>query len=278
MMRNRLTHSRFTLSGAVCFAVIIWGIGLSAASDAGASSVNCKAKLRPRTDLAGCKFSSRELKGADLLFADLDKANLAKSNLSHVDLTGANLTGADLKKDNLSNAALNGGPISSSFNTADMPLTELNLVEESADRNHGDVPGTDLRRANLSGAYATNVFFPVVTWPRYEVVADAKSVAKSVTLSIAGISAALPNPNFAFADLAGANLAGVFFPGANLSNANLSGTNLSDADLIAANMSDVNLNGSDMKGASLDLALLTGAKTDSATTCPDGKRGPCQSL
>ena len=79
-------------------------------------------------------------------------------------------------------------------------------------------------------------------------------------LSKANLRAArIDQADLSGADLTEADLYMAFLPGANLAGANLYGANLNAADLTGA--TDVN---------------FTGARTDQRTTCPNGKRGPCQ--
>jgi hypothetical protein len=80
-------------------------------------------------------------------------------------------------------------------------------------------------------------------------------------------------------DLSGANLAGVQAQNAKLANANLTNANLYGGSLRGADLSGAILDGANLEMVDLSNAVgavLGAAKTDTRTTCPDGKAGPCQ--
>lgn len=80
-------------------------------------------------------------------------------------------------------------------------------------------------------------------------------------------------------DLSDANLAGWTLPKSNLGGSNLSGASLYKANLAQANLTSANLQDADLSGANLLAAVgadFTGATTNTETTCPNAKKGPCQ--
>ncbi|MDX1977250.1 MAG: pentapeptide repeat-containing protein [Pseudanabaenaceae cyanobacterium bins.68] len=180
----------------------------------------------------------------DLAKVDLSKGNLAGANLSKTDLRRANLAEANLTGANLANADLRGTNLKSA-----------------------NLRGANLRGSKLSlgnGKNATQIpprfllMWQIVNQPR-------------AGRSLPGAN--LDGFNLNSANLRNANLIGSKLSWVNFDNANLGGADLSEADLNGANFNRANLSGAIFSNAKWSKSRVP--RTNGATTCPNGRKGPC---
>jgi uncharacterized protein YjbI with pentapeptide repeats len=180
------------------------------------------------------------------------------------DLTDADLAGTDLRSADLETALLSGANLTS----ADLTDADLAQVLGTANLTSAKLTGADLTTANLSGDTLTGATL------------TGASMASALLLDAAsghviGVPASLPvnwrltagylvGP---WANLAGADLAGLDLPSADLNEANLAAADLTGADLDGADLSVSNLTGAQLAGANLD-GIESGAVTGTPASLP----------
>lgn len=163
------------------------------------------------TPARGAVCRGADLRAANLRGVDLRRADLRDARLEGADLRGARLAGARMHRAHLRDARLDGADLS------------------SAVLDGADFTGAHLRRARLIGAHIGRASRP----------ARGHHQNQSPTVCTQRTSGWCWSPQFANADLAGANLSGarVFsgnFRGADLTGASIAGTWFQQSDLSSA--------------------------------------------
>ncbi|MFQ3680269.1 MAG: pentapeptide repeat-containing protein, partial [Pseudanabaenaceae cyanobacterium] len=189
---------------------------------------------------------TKDVQGRNLVGVNLQKLNLAGVNFANADLRDANLAAANLSRSNLMGANLRG---------------------------------TNLQKANLRGAR--------VRGSQIELNKDKKvTQLDSEDLLLWSLSntnrpgRAVTRQNLDGFNLAEATLSRVNFSGSRLTwvdftGTDLSGSNFSNTTLTGANFQGANLRGARFTGATWDNRPNFAPRTNQATTCPNGRPGPC---
>jgi uncharacterized protein YjbI with pentapeptide repeats len=199
-----------------------------------------------RADLAGADVSLARLTGADL-------SSLPETPISMVDsdLTRANLSRSGYLLGTAQRAVLADAELWSAWLSLDLrngALRRINAIDSVW-------AGSDLRRADLSGAQLRESSFTATKYPRAGI-----GLLHSANMQAANLSGA---------SMFGADLFGVDLRWADLLDVGLQQARLPAADLRGANLTGADLTGANLRGARLDDAVLTGV-TWADTTCPDG--------
>ena len=164
-------------------------------------------------DLSG--ISTNDLAGVNLENADLSNSNFSGSNLTGVNLTGANLQGTDFTGAILTNAQMG---------SASADKVTLNR----ADLSGANLSGTTLRSAELAGVKSGGITGSPILSQEWKMV-------RGYLLG--------PGADARGAQLAQADLSGVFLPNADLTGADLAGANLTNTYLVDANLRGVRSGG-----------------------------------
>ena len=218
-------------------------------------------------DFRGVKLDNVNFTKAILTGAKMQDASLTGANFYEANLDGVNFTNANLKSARLIRASV----VWSEFKNAQMNLTDL--AEADLTRSNfatAKMEGTNLKDSKIGaqGTESATIFTPT-TLLAWQIVNEPKS-----------------NRNLADQNLVGLNLSFTSLKKANLSNANLNFVDMTNTDLSGANLTGTQVNGVNWSGANLTAINLTNVvfdktklpKTSEATTCPNGKKGPCKFL
>jgi uncharacterized protein YjbI with pentapeptide repeats len=206
---------------------------------------DCRNRLSPGSNLAGCDFAGADLAGFDLKGADLSGANLSNADLAGVNLEDAKLKGADLSGARLARAILR-----------EADLSDANL-------QGAFLPGSVWAGANLSGADLRGQDFSGLSLAG--VTFAGADLTEAVLNSVELVGANLDGAKLEGADLTGANLREASLAGAVLDGAALSGSSLSAATLDEASLRGADLTGSNLDGASIQGADLHAARLGEAS-------------
>ena len=216
----------------------------------------------PQVDLsAGGAVTPTPSAGADWSGCDLAGANLG----------GATLTGANLSAANLTNATANGAQLNSANLTgATLSYTDL----DNANVTGANLTGTDLTTAQVTGLQSGSITgTPVLPsgWVIYNGYL-AGPYANLTGADLAGLTetqGVLGGANLTNANLTDASLPSADLIGSNLTGSDLAGADLADSSLTQTNLTDANLTNANLDGAYFSSTTLTGV-TWYNTTCPDG--------
>jgi uncharacterized protein YjbI with pentapeptide repeats len=194
--------------------------------------------------------------GCDLAGANLGEAVLTGANLAGANLTVANATGAQLMSANLTGAT----------------LTNTDL--DNANVSGANLSSTDLTTAQLTGLQSGGISGgPVLPygWVIYNgyLAGPYADLAGADLAGLTETQGVLGGANLSNANLTGASLPSGDLVGTNLTSAELTGADLADSDLALTNLTGADLTSVDLNGASLDATIFTGAIW-SNTTCPNG--------
>jgi hypothetical protein len=190
------------------------------------------------------------------------KSQLLK-DASHKELSGLNFQDAKLEKVNFTNA-----------NLANVNFKKANL--NGANLSGANLKGTNLSGANLRGANLKDSKIELKGKQSTKLEPEDLLMWRIINQPIAG-------RNLSRQDLDGFFLGSAILKKANFTEAKLMWVNFVNADLAEAQLIGANITGVNLVGANLKGANFTGAnwikhepKTDSTTTCPNGKKGPCK--
>lgn len=267
-----------------------------------------KFALPEKIELTGAKFNGATMVGIKLIgatsIADLEKIETIP-DFTDADLQDADLSGASLENAYFKRAIMRG------INLTNAQLSYAKFESARLDTVKGEKDG--VRRADLSYANLTGADFSQAYLDKgietdganlsYVVFYGDKATVREATLNgstfsnayLAGVdfssAKAMQNINFAGAclvncifnnaSLQGAKLNGAYLLGAKFEEANLSGASMSHAVLADTPPSGtkykLTVKGIYSRPRTLDYGatLISGNATNDQTTCPSGKKGPC---
>ncbi len=250
-----LTAPALTAAALATAGVLLAGL-ITVTAGPAAAAVSCPAVDPSTGAVTPAASAGVDWSGCDLAGADLGGAVLTGADLSSANLTNANATGAQLNSADLSAATLEN--------------TDL----DNATVTGADLTGTDLTTAQLTGLQSGSITgTPVLPggWVIYNgyLAGPYANLTGADLAGLTEIQGVLGGANLTNANLTGASLPSADLTGTNLTDADLTSADLADSSLTQTNFTDANLTDANLDGAYFDSTTLTGV-TWYNTTCPDG--------